>query len=75
MHSEFVLSLDICYDVVMTQAIIEKKINKTAGEMNTLIKKSKRKLLELEVMLSLGEIKKGKFKVFRNTKELFRKLK
>ena len=43
----------------MTQAIIEKKINKAASEMSDLIKKSKRKLLELEA-LSSTEIKKRK---------------
>lgn len=59
----------------MTQAIVQKKINKTAVEMSDLIRKSKRKLLELEVMLSLGEIKKGKFEIFRSAKELFRRLK
>ena len=59
----------------MTQVVIEKKINKAAAEMGSLIKKSKRKLLELEVMLSLAEVKRGRLEIFRSTRELFKKLK
>jgi len=59
----------------MTQATISKKIEKTNSEMQDLVKKSKRKLLELEVMLSLSEIKKGKFETFKNPSDLIKKLK
>lgn len=59
----------------MTQATITKKINKTTGELSSLIRKSKRKLLELEVMLSLAEVNKGRFETFRSAHELFKKLK
>ena len=56
----------------MTQATINKRINKTAEEMQDLIKQSKRKLLELEVALSLSEIKQGKVKAFRNAGALLK---
>lgn len=59
----------------MTQAAIAKKLNKTADEMKEMIKKSKRKLLELEVMMSLSEIKRGKFSVAKNVDELLNSLK
>lgn len=59
----------------MTEATIEKRVNKTAGEIQALIEKSKRKFLELEVILSLNEIKKGKFEIFKTTEELFKKMK
>ncbi|MEK7654539.1 MAG: hypothetical protein AAB345_04690 [Patescibacteria group bacterium] len=56
----------------MTQATINKRINKTAEEMQNLIRQSKRKLLELEVALSLSEIKQGKVKAFKSTDALLR---
>lgn len=59
----------------MTEATISKKIEKTTGEMQDLVRKSKRKLLELEVVLSLAEIKKGKFETFKNGSDLIKKLK
>ena len=59
----------------MTQATISKKINKAAVEIKDLIKISKRKLLELEVMLGLSEIKRGKIEIFQNEEELLKKLK
>ena len=59
----------------MIQATIEKRIDRTAGELQELIAKSKRKLLELEVALSLNEIRKGEFETFKTAGELFRKLK
>ncbi len=59
----------------MTQAVITKKINKAREEMGALMKRSKRKLLELEVLMSLAEIKQGKFAVFKSGNELLRKLK
>ncbi len=58
----------------MTQATITKKLNKTASEIQGLISKSKRKLLEFEVMMSLAEIKQGKGEVFKNSRDLFKKL-
>ena len=59
----------------MTQATITRKLNKTANEIQDLMKKTRRKLLEFEVMMSLAEIKQGKFEVFRDVDELFKKLK
>lgn len=59
----------------MTQATITKKLNKTAEEMNEIIKKSQRKLLELEVMLSMAEVKAGKVKVFKRVDDFFKHLK
>ncbi len=58
----------------MTQTTITKKINKATGEMQELIKKSKRKLLELEVLASLAEINQGKYSVFRKAGGLLKKL-
>lgn len=40
--------------------------------MQHLIKQSKRKLLELEVVLSLSEIKQGKVKEFKNADTLLK---
>lgn len=59
----------------MTQATITRKLNKIADEIQDLIKKTRRKLLEFEVTISLAEIKRGKFEVFRNVDQLFKKLK
>ena len=59
----------------MTNATIVRKINKTAGEMQDLIIKSKRKLFELEVMLSISDVKNGKAETFKSARHLFRKLK
>ncbi len=58
----------------MTKAMITKKINKTASDMQDLIAKFKRKLLELDVMVGLSEIKQGKGEIFKSAKDLFRKL-
>lgn len=52
-----------------------KKIHKTAGEMQTLIKKSRRKLLELEVALSFAEIAEGKRRPVGNAKRFVDALK
>ena len=59
----------------MTQATLFKKINKTTGEMQELIQKSKRKLLELEVLTSFAEVKQDKVKNFKTAKDLWKKLK
>ena len=59
----------------MTQAILEKKIGRAASEFQNLLAKSKRKLLELEVMLSMNEIRKGRSETFKTAGELFRKVK
>lgn len=52
----------------MTQATIDK----VAEEMQDLIVESKRKLLELEVVLSVSEIKQGKSKAFKSADDLLR---
>ena len=57
----------------MTKSIIQEKISKTAGEMKKLVDRSKRKLLELEVLLSSREISDGDFNVFGSAKELIKK--
>ena len=59
----------------MTQATLSKKINKTTGEMQELIQKSKRKLLELDVLTSFAEVKQGKVKNFKTVNILWKKLK
>ncbi len=58
----------------MTQATINKRINKAAEEMQHLIKQSKRTLLELEVALSLSDIKQGKAKEFKSADALLKGL-
>jgi len=58
----------------MTQATISKKLNKTADEMRDLIKESRRKLLELEVMMNLSEIRQGKAEKFKSADKLLRAL-
>jgi len=55
--------------------IPSKQINKTACEMRSLIKKSKKKLLEFEIMMSMLEIKRGEFDTFKTADELFKKMK
>ena len=57
----------------MTKSIIQEKISKTAGEMKKLVDRSKRKLLELEVLLSSREISDGDFNVFGSANELIKK--
>ena len=52
--------------------IIEKEINKTAEEMRKLVDISKRKLLELEVLLASEEIKNGNFDEFNSVKDLLK---
>ena len=59
----------------MTKLITQEKISKTAGEMKKLVDRSKRKLLELEVLLSSHEISDGSFDVFGSAKELIKKSK
>lgn len=59
----------------MIQAILEKKIDRAASEFQDLLAKSKRKLLELEVMLSINEIRKGRLETFKTAGDLFCKLK
>jgi len=55
--------------------MITKKLNKTVEEMGEIIKKSKRKLLELEVMMSLADMKAGKVKIFKKVDDIFKHLK
>ncbi|MBI2035883.1 MAG: hypothetical protein HYT12_04385 [Candidatus Liptonbacteria bacterium] len=59
----------------MTNSVITKKLNKTAGEMQDVIKKSKRKLLELEILLSMAEIANGKFDEIRDVNRFLKNLK
>ncbi|MBI4087564.1 MAG: hypothetical protein HY434_01920 [Candidatus Liptonbacteria bacterium] len=59
----------------MTQATIYKKMNKTADEMQSLVKKSKRKLLELEVIMSFAEVKAGKFEEVKSVRRFLENLK
>ncbi len=59
----------------MTKVAITKKLNKTAGEMRGVIKKSKRKLLELEILLSMAEIANGKFDEIRDVNRFLKNLK
>jgi short-subunit dehydrogenase involved in D-alanine esterification of teichoic acids len=58
----------------MSQATTQ-KIDKAAKEMRGLIDKSKRKLLELEVVLNAAEIKRGDYDVFNRAEDLIEKAK
>ena len=44
-------------------------------ELKQLFAKTSRKMLELEVLMSEAEIKKGHFTVYKNVDEMFKKLK
>jgi hypothetical protein len=59
----------------MTQTAIARKMNRAADEMQSIIKESKRKLLEFEVLMSLAEIKAGKFETVKSVRSLLKKLK
>lgn len=59
----------------MTKIKTPAKINKTAGEIEKLIDRSKRKFLELEVLLASEEIKSGAFDIFNCPGDLIKKLK
>ena len=54
--------------------MITKKLNKTANEMQDLVKKTKRKLLEFEVMMSLSDIAAGKVKIYKKAEDFFKTL-
>lgn len=55
--------------------ITKEKINKTAKELEGLVKKSKRKLLELEVALNIDEIKRGNFNTYERAEDLIEAIK
>ena len=59
----------------MTQATLNRNINKMTEELKQLFAKTSRKMLELEVLMSEAEIKKGHFTVYKNVDEMFKKLK
>ena len=59
----------------MSKAVIQEKINKTAQEMKRLVDRSKRKLAELETLLSFEEIKYGNFDTFNSAKDLLKRVK
>lgn len=59
----------------MTKIMFERKLNRTAEELQLLIARSKRKLLEFEVMASAHEIRSGKYETFNTAKELIKKSK
>lgn len=59
----------------MTKIAIQIKLNKIAQEIEKLMGRSKRKLLELEVLMSFKEIKSGAFDVFDSAKDLIKKVK
>ncbi|MBI5220848.1 MAG: hypothetical protein HY978_03385 [Candidatus Liptonbacteria bacterium] len=56
----------------MTEAVATKNLNKTAAELEELVRRSRRKLLELEVALSRAEIARGKSKTYRSASALLR---
>ena len=58
----------------MTNATLNQKIEKTAREMGDLVKRSKRKLLEWEVMMNHMEIERGKYSVYQSPEDLFKEL-
>ena len=58
----------------MLHTMVVRKIEKTAAEMYALVKKSKRKLLEFEVMLSLAAIREGKYGTAKTAKALLKKI-
>lgn len=59
----------------MTDATINKNIERSSREMRGLIVQSKRKLLELEALLSLSEINGGKSDRFNSGSDLFKSIK
>lgn len=59
----------------MAQATLNKNINKMTEEPKQLFAKTSRKMLELEVMLSEADFKAGRFSVYKNVDEMFKKLK
>lgn len=59
----------------MNKMITKEKINKTAKELEGLVKKSKRKLLELEVALNIDEIKRGNFNTYERAEDLIEAIK
>lgn len=59
----------------MINASIDKNIEKSTREMRSLIVRSKRKLLELEALLSLREVKCGKSERFNSGTDLLKSLK
>ena len=58
----------------MTQAAVNKNIERSAREMRILITRSKRKLIEMETLLSISEIKHGKSETFKNAQALLKAL-
>ena len=66
--------LDVIISLYMSQTAATRKINRTAEELQDLVKRSKRKLLEFDVAMSLLEIKQGKVEVFKDVDRLFRDL-
>ena len=58
----------------MLKTTTQEKINKTTAAMQKLISQSKRKLLELEVLLSKKEIQAGNCNKFTSGKALLDKI-
>ena len=54
----------------MAQPMTNKSIEKSAREMRDLISRSQQKLLEIESLLSIAEIKNGKLEQFDSAKSL-----
>ncbi len=57
----------------MEKVAVKEKINRTVKEMQDLVNISKRKILELEILLASEEIKNGEFDVFESVKDLMGK--
>lgn len=58
----------------MLKIAIHEKIQKTAQEMERLIDRSKRKLIELETLLAFEETRTGAFDEFVSARELVDKV-
>jgi len=53
---------------------IIKKLEKKALDLESFIRKAKRKLLEFEILLSERDYQEGRFKIYRKSKDLLKKL-
>lgn len=60
----------------MGKILTTKRLDKTADELQELVRQAKRKLLEVDVMVGEAEIqtKKGKLKSYKNAEQLIKDL-
>ena len=59
----------------MHKAVTKEKINKAVTELENLGRKTKRKLLELEIALGAAEIQNGEFYIYERAEDLIKEIK